>query len=342
MTTNTKENRTMKTRVLVTGAGGAAAISVLKALEGPDTVLFAADIDPHAAGLYLVPEEHRVLVPRGDDPAFVDACVDACVSLGAFVLIPTVDVELVPLARARARFEKFGIQVMVPDADALERSLDKLAFARALETHLPAPRTELLDEGFALHGWELPVIAKPRAGSGGRGVCVVRRAEDLAPLPRDGSYLVQEMLPGEEYSVDVLVDRHGRCRIAVPRARLKVDSGVAVAARTLHDPVLEHVAARAVERLGLTGPLNVQLRRDVDGTARLLEVNPRFPGTLPLTIAAGVDLPRLALDDLLGRPLDVPADFEDVAIVRTWQEHFVAPDAFERTPKVAPRPAEAA
>ena len=54
----------------------------------------------------------------------------------------------------------------------------------------------------------------------------------LAGFPRDGTLLVQEFVPGEEYSVDVLASRDGRIAAAVPRARLKVDSGIAVAART--------------------------------------------------------------------------------------------------------------
>ncbi|HEY8584139.1 MAG TPA: ATP-grasp domain-containing protein, partial [Capillimicrobium sp.] len=62
----------------------------------------------------------------------------------------------------------------------------------------------------------------------------------------------------------------------------------------------------------------------------LLEVNPRFPGTMPLTIAAGVDMPRLALGEALGRPIpDGPLAFEDIAMVRFFEERFFAFDDIE-------------
>ena len=47
------------TRVLVTGAGGPAAIAAMRSLGADPTVeLIAADMDPWAAGLYLVPPGH--------------------------------------------------------------------------------------------------------------------------------------------------------------------------------------------------------------------------------------------------------------------------------------------
>jgi carbamoyl-phosphate synthase large subunit len=77
-----------------------------------------------------------------------------------------------------------------------------------------------------------------------------------------------------------------------------------------------------VETLGLAWVSNVQVRADVHGQPRLLEVNPRFPGTLPLTIAAGVDMPRICLAMALGGPAPVVAGFRDVAMVR-YLDHRV-------------------
>ena len=77
--------------------------------------------------------------------------------------------------------------------------------------------------------------------------------------------------------------------------------------------------------IDLVGVANVQLRRDVHGRPALLEVNPRFAGAMPLTIAAGVDLPSLALDLALGRPLAHRVSFVDLANVRFLEDVFVDP-----------------
>jgi carbamoyl-phosphate synthase large subunit len=59
------------------------------------------------------------------------------------------------------------------------------------------------------------------------------------------------------------------------------------------------------------------------GRPALLEVNPRFPGTMPLTVASGVDMPLMALDSLRGKPLPDRAGFRDVAMVRYLDERFI-------------------
>jgi carbamoyl-phosphate synthase large subunit len=109
----------------------------------------------------------------------------------------------------------------------------------------------------------------------------------------------------------------------VPRLRLKVDSGIAVAARTVHDDGLVDLGAEVVRRVGLGWVANVQVRADRHGVPRLLEVNPRFPGTMPLTIEAGVDMPRISLAMALGAPMPRIEGFRDVAMVRYLEERFL-------------------
>lgn len=120
--------------------------------------------------------------------------------------------------------------------------------------------------------------------------------------------------------MDVIADASGAVVAAVPRTRARVDSGVAIAGRTVHDEELESAAASIARAIGLVGVANVQLRRDRAGRAVLLEVNPRFPGALPLTIAAGVDIPSLVADLFLGREIPSKIPFREVASVRFLED----------------------
>jgi len=311
-------------RVLVTGVGGPAAVSVIKSLSLDPTVqLVGADMDPWAAGLYLLPPDARTLIPAGLDPDFASAVLARCVALGVHVLIPTVDSEMRPLARARAEYEAAGIELMLAPERALDLTLDKLALARCCAGHVRVPRTECFDEVLDPASWEYPVVLKPRTGSGSRDISVVASAGELASLGRSAEFIVQEYLPGEEYSIDVLADTGSHVIAAVPRLRARVDSGVSVAGRTVHDPELEDFGATVATVTGLTYIANVQCRRDAAGRAALLEVNPRAPGALPLTMASGVNMPRLALDALRGRPVPGHVDFREVAMVRFLDERFM-------------------
>ncbi|MFD5764225.1 hypothetical protein ACFWIN_00150 [Streptomyces sp. NPDC127049] len=86
-------------RVLVTGAGGPSGVCFLRALDGA-AERYAADLDPNGAGLYLVPRAYRMLVPPGAAPGYAEALLRLCARHEIDVLVPTVDAELVALARA--------------------------------------------------------------------------------------------------------------------------------------------------------------------------------------------------------------------------------------------------
>lgn len=314
-------------RVLVTGAGGPSGVCFLRALDGA-AERYAADIDPHGAGLYLVPRAYRLLLPPGHAPHFAEAVLNLARRHAVDVVVPTVDSELVALARAADSFADAGVRVLVPSVEGLETCLDKWRLAEACEGRVRQPVTRLIGPtgvpGADFEGG-FPAVAKPRTGSGSRGVTVVERPEDLDRLPQDGTYLLQEMLPGTEYSVDVLTDADGRVVAAVPRARDKTDSGIVVAGRVLHDPELSALAEDTVRTLGLRGVLNVQVREDRAGEPALLEVNPRPPGGLSLTVAAGVDMPRWAVAGLLGAPLPERIGHRETAVVRHWQDVVLHP-----------------
>ena len=310
---------------LITGAGGPAAIGFFQA-QATNDHLYMADMDVYAAGLYLVPEARRLLLPAGADPSFVQVLLQQCLRLGIQRVVPTVDAELLPLARARHAFENAGIQLILSPLEALEVCVDKRSLHEHLHTVVPCPATVVAGE--AKPEGPGPWIVKPRIGSGSRGIRVVHRHE-LDSVPTDGGWLIQELLPGMEYSVDVLVGLDGAPLAAVPRERLKVDSGVAVAARTVKDPVLEGLALKAAIAAGIRGVANVQFKLDRFGAPRLMEINPRFPGTMAITVAAGANLPQLVVDLADGKHVEPPT-WSEVAIVRTLATHVVSVD-FDRS-----------
>jgi carbamoyl-phosphate synthase large subunit len=296
-----------------------------------------ADMDPMATGLYLVEPSRRFLIPRGDAPNFCDVLYELCRAQAVDVCISTVDAELAPLAAQRKRFLDAGIRLPMADHTVLALCRDKSQLIKRVAAHgVATPESIVWDEKAT---WtRFPAFAKPNRGSGSRGLHHLESVTDLNLLPRTGEYIVQELLPGAEYSVDVYaqpVEETGvEVIAAVIRERMKTDSGIAVTARTLHIPELQIEARRVVESLGLAYVSNVQFKRAVDGTPKFLEVNPRFPGTLPLTAAAGIDIPQLLLKNLVGERLpNTLLPYSETMIVRYWTEHEVAPSEYESLSK---------
>jgi carbamoyl-phosphate synthase large subunit len=272
--------------VLVTGAGGPAGTAVVEALHGAGHHVVAADADPGAVGLRLAPA--AVVLPRADDPDYVDALLAACVRHGVTVLVATVAEELEALAGAAPRLAAAGVASWLPDPAAVRRCTDKWAFAKALaECGVAHPATGLGADPAVPGPW----IVKPRSGRGSRHVTAVDDAADLERATRAvPEAITQARVEGREWTVDLLVAPDGSLAGASPRWRLETRGGISTAGETFEDPVVTATALAAMTAVGLTGVANVQGFTGDDGAVTVVEVNPRFSGGLPLTLAAGCDV----------------------------------------------------
>ncbi|HLI44449.1 MAG TPA: ATP-grasp domain-containing protein [Acidimicrobiales bacterium] len=272
--------------VLVTGAGGPAGVAVVRWLKAAGHRVIAADSNPSAVGLRLA--DGAAVLQRADSPRFVGSVAEAARVAGAGVLIPTVAEELVNLAAGRDELEAAGLRTWLPDPDAVMACIDKWVFAKvAQSTRVRTPATNL---GSA-HGVPGPFVVKPRFGRGSRDIVVAEDEEALAyALHHVPEPIVQTMLTGREFTADALVAPDGRVVAVVPRWRLETRGGISTRGETFVDPGLIVDVAELLGALGLRGPANVQGFVDSEGVATFTEVNPRFSGGLPLSLAAGADL----------------------------------------------------
>ncbi|MGY1653100.1 ATP-grasp domain-containing protein [Geodermatophilus sp. SYSU D01119] len=274
--------------VLVTGAGGPAGVAVVRRLVALGHRVVGVDADATAAGAALATV--GAVVPRADHVRFVDALVALATAHGADALIATVAEELPALAAGADRLAAAGVATWLPDPEAVGICCDKAAFARALRAAgVPHPATT--DTSAGLAAVPGPWVVKPRAGRGSRGVRLLdTRAEVVEALHGDASLIAQTRLTGREFTADALVDRHGELVTVVPRWRDDTRAGISVKGTTFDSPEVTAVVAAALLAVQLSGPANVQGFVADDGRASVVEINPRFSGGLPLTLAAGADV----------------------------------------------------
>lgn len=308
--------------VLIPGAGGAAGVGAMRSLRqaGFEGRLVATDADETAAGLYLADEGY--VVPRAAEDGFRDAARGVISDAGVDVVLPTTGFDLPHYAALRDELAAAGVTVVVSDPAALERCTDKLAFHEALAEDHPLPRTATDPD--ALDSY--PCFVKPVAGKGSRGIARCDdRAAAVAAMDRDEPMLVQEFLPGEEYTVDVLSDLDGDPVLAVPRVRVATKGGISVKGRTVRDPEMQATCLAVAADLGLAGPSCMQLKRDADGRAKLIEVNPRLGGGTIFATLAGVNLPSLTLSLARGENITT-VDHEEIVVSRFFDEVIVETD----------------
>lgn len=302
--------------ILVTGAGGGSGMYAIKALKRSTAhTVVACDVSPHSAGLYLA--DRHALVPAARDPQFIPAVRRLIAEHGIDIVLPNVDEELLVFARNRTAL---GATVVVSDPDTIECCNDKLLTMERLSAVCPCPRG----------GERFPCVLKPRISRGSKGVYVAGDSGEFALsmqlLERQGytraDVLVQEYLPGVEYTVDALCDGAGRLVVAVPRERLKTRGGISEAGRTVrHQGIIDSVAA-ITAALPFFGPINVQFREDSAGCPRLMEINPRCSGGLPIACAAGADIVNLAVQVVNGAALP-DVEWRELTVYRYLEELVV-------------------
>jgi len=264
--------------------------------------LLAADVTVASAAFHRADE--GILVPPVGDAGYIPALADLCDRKGVGLMIPLTDLDLLTLAEHRETFAAAGCEVMIASPEAIADCMDKSRTAGLLRgIGLEAVRTVTLQQFRAEPFY--PCFIKPTHGSAGIGARLLRSAADMnAHLDAYGErMLVQEVLPGPEYTLDVFRSRTGQVRCVVPRQRLSVRAGEVEKGLTVHDEELISCGVRLGEALeGLWGVVNAQCRRVPGGRPQFFEINPRFGGGAPLAIAAGADLPRYVLEERLGLP----------------------------------------
>ncbi len=245
------------------------------------------------------------------------------------VWIPVTDETLAVVDGLRDSLS--GIRLPFPPSSVLELAWDKAKLAEfATVCGLHVPRTlrprharEAVEQAVSLG---FPVILKParsklRTKNGFRegAVRIIKDQKDLIsawnrendniPFP-----LLQENIPGHGEGVFILADR-GRvvARFAHRRLREKPPSGgVSVLRESVPVPqILIEPVDRLIQALGWHGACMIEFRIDArDGKPYLMEINPRFWGSLQLAVDSGVDFPFLLYRLALGENPESVLDYQ--------------------------------
>lgn len=269
--------------------------------------LLAADLAPISAACRLA--DVAIGVPRADSEEYIPALLRIVADHQVGLLVPATDLDLLDLARHRQRFAELGCTVMIASEETIRVCRDKSATAELIRrAGLPEIHTATLAE---FHDRPFyPCFVKPVSGSGAIGAARIEDPGelDLHVAKFGPELIVQECAPGQELTIDVYRDRAGVVRSVVPRQRLAVRSGEVEKGVTVDDAGLIDATLRLAGVLGdLWGVFCCQCRRDGDDAPpQFFEINPRFGGGAPLSIAAGANLPLYLLQEVLGR--DVTAE----------------------------------
>jgi len=313
--------------VLITGSGTVTCQSVIKGLRRQSELnvkIVTVDPNPRSAGRYF--SDAFATVPLAKDPDFLDALLDICAREKVQLVVPIVDYEFDKIAQNTARFEEIGCRVCISSPETIRIANDKReTYAFFTANNILTPRLYSHDEVVQASGDIFPLFLKPRLG---RASLDTFRVDSLADLEHYyrlvDDLLIFEHVSGDEYTIDTLSDFDARMIGAVPRQRIETKSGVSYKGITVDEPEMIAAAQQIVEAAGIIGPSNIQCFRTGRGLA-FFEINPRFSGTLALTLAAGLNSPLLLAKMVLGEKIEprIGQYERGIFMMRYWEEVFV-------------------
>ena len=257
-------------RVLIEAAGSLVTPSTMKNIKKAGYTVIATDADSKSFGQYLADEFYTV--PFASDPGSKDYLARLCEEKKVDLVVPTLDEGMLSWSLMSDELKRNGTHIAISCPETIEICEDKwLTYKKFVENDISTPATSL-DNIYPL--------VKPRNGRGGQGIRINDKTVNM-----DGM-ISQELLKGEEYTVDVLCDLNGEPIYIVPRRRLTVKEGKSTAGIVVENNEVIEGVRNICKAFAFSGPVNIQCFVCEDGKVRFTEINPRLGGGTALGMAA--------------------------------------------------------
>jgi predicted ATP-grasp superfamily ATP-dependent carboligase len=293
--------------VIVTNAKNRIAYAIVKSLGEKGVEVYTADFVPlsmsfasrFSKGHFLYPSPFR------EQEAFIESIIKNIGRLGADVLIPVFE-ETFLLSKYKETVSRH-VRMAIPDYEQTLVAHNKdrwLPIAQRL--NIPVPRTVSAVEMRNGNPCTLcfPVLVKPNQGGGAWGIVQADSPKELEGILGQDTHVnrpwerffVQEKIAGSVYCV-AMVMNHGELKGHVVYRQLR-DYPFSGGQATLRVSVDHHEAVAHFERLLRELRWHGVCQADflVDektGIPYLIDINPRFWGSLIQGVASGVDFPYL-------------------------------------------------
>lgn len=275
-----------------------------------DGAIVTTDMN-HLASASFLGDFHE-LVPKCTDPSYINNLKEICLKHQISLLIPLIDSELEIIAKHKVAFEKIGVLCLISSEETCRLSFDKrdtYDFFKRIGVNTPelVSINEVLNDPNASY----PYLLKPAAGSRSIGVTKIYNEKELRFFKeyiKDA--ILQPFITGEEYTMDIFVDFNNKVRCVVPRLRMETRGGEISKGMTVKNNTLMEAGKYVVESLpGACGCITVQCFLTEKNEVVFIEINPRFGGGVPLSIAAGADFPTWSI--LMPMNKQIPDFFND-------------------------------
>ncbi len=297
-------------RVFVTDGQWRKTLAVVRSLGKKGIEVTVGENTRFATSLFSKYATKRVIYPssRTKPDVFVEFLINELKQDPYDILFPMEEDTLLLIAKNKDRFSRLTY-LLIPDCEKIEFARNKKnIIQKAQELDIPCPKTWFIGHIGEVERIaktiQYPVVIKPQISFGSYGIKRAINEEELIskykeahkayPLP-----LIQESIPqeGEAFGVSALFNKDSELRAVFVHKRLReypVTGGPSTLRESVKNPKIQELGLRLLKALSWVGVAMVEFKVDPrDGEPKLMEVNPRFWGSLQLAILSGVDFPYL-------------------------------------------------
>lgn len=319
--------------ILVTDGEARSALAVTRSLGRKGHKIFVCSREKNniAASSLYCREAFVTPDPLEYGAEYAAAVEEIALKQGIDLIFPVTEQSVYVLNRSRRRFENSAILACAPEDKMAAVSNKFKLFQLAGRLGIAMPQTMFLDDRKDFFRkkhliQDFPVVVKPAFSKVVEGEKIISSgvmyAADQSELNRlyetkpilDYPSLIQELITGEGTGLFSLFDGDRHLALFSHRRLLEKppSGGVSVLSESVKlDDEMVEAARKLLSEVAWNGIAMVEFKRDVrDGSAKLMEINGRFWGSLQLAVSAGMDFPALCLDYYTGiKPSVLCRDF---------------------------------
>ena len=218
-----------------------------------------------------------------DDPNFLDELNEIVDDNEIDIIIPAYDDVILYLAKNE---DKLHCKLATSSYETCDVARSKIKTYEILKDEDFTPKMYTIDQ---VNEDILPLFAKPDIGQGSQGIAKIETMQDLEQI-RDmaDEYVISEMLPGQEYTIDCFTDSKGELLVASMRQRKRIRTGISVNSITYATPDdVMSIAKRINDKFKFDGVWFFQVKEDINGKFKLLEMAPRVAGSMSTSRVRG-------------------------------------------------------
>jgi len=318
--------------ILITSAGRR--VSLVEAFKKelkslfPKGKVMATDFNANLSAACQVSDKAFQL-PLVSDKDYFDHLLKICLDHDIRLIIPTIDTELLLLAKKEKQFLAHGIKPIVASEQFIEMCRDK----RKIHVFFEENDIQIAKE-YSKYDYELPVFIKPKNGSRSVDTYTITKHEQFTKYHFQNDdlmflkYLDHDKF--DEYTCDLYYDKTHHLKCVVPRKRIEVRDGEVNKCVTEKGDLVTYLKERLNFIDGAIGCLTAQFFKHKETNEIYgIEINGRFGGGYPLSYFVGANYPKWILQEYLLEDditIDYYAEWEENMLMLRYDKEVLVHD----------------